>query len=233
MADAVAEALYARLLAGELSNGEYVQQAREAGVPAPIIAAILRDRVMATKAADSASANNSNAPLESAPSPANVASDDPVAMALLWLRSQSNHWGARAAERLGDGNDFLPDLELYDSCEVDDEGATHLAVALAANTVLTEINLESNSFGLTGCQALAEALRKNRTLVSLKIGGNNNVSDEAAAAIAAALTDAGGNSALRELDMSSCPNLGSVGREALHAAWTGGTPGRMADGLRL
>ena len=54
-AAAAAEALYARLQAEEISNAEYVKLAREAGVPAAIVAAIVRDRVMALPAAASGS----------------------------------------------------------------------------------------------------------------------------------------------------------------------------------
>ena len=78
--------------------------------------------------------------------PIDVSSEPPMSAvdaSLAWLRSRPGSWGARAAERLGPANDFLFDLELYDSCDIDDEGAGHLAVALASNSSLTYLNLFS------------------------------------------------------------------------------------------
>jgi hypothetical protein len=78
------------------------------------------------------------------------------------------------------------------------DGAERLAAALTTNTAMTMLDLnEFNEIGDQGAIALGAALKLNRGLTSLFIA-NNGITEEGAAAIADALDPfAGGNTALK------------------------------------
>ena len=173
-----AEALRAALDAGSLSAAEYVKRARELGVDAASVAAAIKATVVASPAPDPprSTANTTAAAEVQATEISDVPIDD-VEAALAWLQARPGKWGSRAAERLGPGNDFLYDLDLYDSCDIDDAGVRVLATALAANSTVTSVNLNSNAITGAGVGHLCAALQKNSTVTSLDLGQNYIGSD--------------------------------------------------------
>lgn len=170
---ATPESLRTALDSGLLPPADYVKQAREVGVDAATVASAIKAIVVA-KSAGATSAPG-GAAVAAPTAEVDVSSDAPVndlEAALAWLRSRPSKWGMRAAERLGPGNDFLFDLDLYDSCDIDDEGARVIAIALASNSTLTSINLSQNRISDAGVGHLCEALRTNRTVTRLDVGKN-------------------------------------------------------------
>ncbi len=85
--------------------------------------------------------------------------------------------------------------------------AQAIAAALAENTNLLALSLESTEIGDHGASALAELVSANRTLEYLNLG-RNGIGAAGFAAMAGALK---GNSTLQELSLSD-QRLGSVGR---------------------
>ena len=172
MADAATDtpdSLLAALDAGTLQPPEYVRRAREIGVDTGTVAAAVR------KHKDKATLEAAAAADGGAPEEASAISDPPASGAeasLAWLRARPGNWGSRSAERLGPGNDFLFDLELYDSCQIDDEAAGHIATALAANTTVTEINLTDNQIGDAGAEQLFQAVQSSGSVTSLDLTRN-------------------------------------------------------------
>ena len=178
------DALRQALDAGTLTPADYVRLAREAGVDTTVVAAAIKSAIFAMGAA---------APKQLAAPPANApatpdislgvnAALDDVDAALEWIRAQPK-WGMRAAERLSSGNDFLYDLDLYDTCEIDDEGARRIAVALKPHRTITSVNLSDNKISDRGVQHLCESLQTNSTVTSIDLGKNNIGADGATALI--------------------------------------------------
>lgn len=222
----LAASLLSDLQTGAITKAAYASQARDAGVDAKVVAANLRSAVSDGVAAVAAEkerlesqAAASAAFTDQAPATANsldLSSElTPVEAALAWLKTRPHPWGARAAERLSDSNDFLYDLELYDSCEIDDEGASHLATALGDNTMLTSLNLSSNKISDPGIAALCEALKTNTTLTTLELSGNK-IGSAGAAALAGLLA---ASPTLKNLDLRGNDSLGDDGRAAIQSAW--------------
>merc|ERR1719272_1023887 len=95
--------------------------------------------------------------------PTGPAAADAVATSLAWLREHGGAWGARAAERLGPGNDFMPDLELVDESrggkvpdgKIGPEATRRLAGALRDNVVVLSLLLGANAIGEQGALHLA------------------------------------------------------------------------------
>ena len=54
-----------------------------------------------------------------------------------------------------------------------DHGAEAIAEALRKNSTLVTLDLRSNEIGLAGAQVIADALRKNSTLLTLYLGFND------------------------------------------------------------
>lgn len=161
-------------------------------------------------------------------------SDDPIDVALEWLRSRpgrSAKWGARAAERLGADNDFLYDLEFIDSCGIDDEACTHIATCLRANNTLTSIDFGggSNRIGDVGCAALCDALHTNKSVVLLSLAANQ-IGDAGVRSLTTLIESS--SSPLLELDLNGNPAISDAAKAALRAAWAVGGA-RDAPRLRL
>ncbi|CAG9465229.1 unnamed protein product [Pedinophyceae sp. YPF-701] len=120
----------------------------------------------------------------------------------------------------------LHTLEISNS-EMTDEGAKHVAAALKDDTCtlralsLTNTNGNEGCFGDEGAAAIADALRHNRSLVSLDLS-NNNLTDRGQESLAAALAD---NTTLRNLDVWSCDGGSVRARDVLYAQ-------RYAIGMR-
>ena len=152
----------ADLAAGRLAPAEYVREARTAGISLLEITATLKSHMNAQKSTDKpddATVEDVVLPVgtyygrkHSTPvrvvdgifvpvTPTGPAAADAVATSLAWLREHGGAWGARAAERLGPGNDFMPDLELVDESrggkvpegKIGPEAARRLADALRDN----------------------------------------------------------------------------------------------------
>lgn len=157
-------------------------------------------------------------PVDAPTAPAAAA---PVEASLAWLRARGA-WGPRAVERLGPANDFLPDLDLYDESRggrspadcLGAEDAKHLACALAANCVLTSLNLGNNAIGEEGAAHFARALESNTTLTELNLA-DNSLGDAGARHVAAALLQ---NATLREVDARG-NGIGDAAAAELRAAW--------------
>jgi hypothetical protein len=66
------------------------------------------------------------------------------------------------------------------------EGARMLAEALRRNTSIVSLDLSSNNLDAEGASVLAEALRSNTSIVSIDVS-SNNVGSEGASALAVAL----------------------------------------------
>ena len=176
-----AESLKNALDNGALTPADYAKRARQAGVEVATVAAVLRGALVAPSAMATASTANITSGLEAV-----SISDGPlegVEASLAWLKARPAKWGARAAERLGPGNDFLYELDLYDSCAIDDEGARHIATALAANRTITSVDLRDNQIGDAGVEALITALQSSSIVTSLDLTGNKNIGEEAKAAL--------------------------------------------------
>ena len=140
----------------------------------------------------------------------------PADAALSWLRARGARWGLRAAERLAPDNDFLVDLDLHDSCGVDDEGATHIAVLLRENTTITSVDLSDNVVEADGARQLSEALRSNASITSLVLRANS-IGESGAQALADMLLV---NTTLTELDVSQQKEeLSDTAKERLRVAW--------------
>ncbi|KAF9308059.1 hypothetical protein BGZ91_007991 [Linnemannia elongata] len=69
-----------------------------------------------------------------------------------------------------------------DENSIGDNGAQALAEALKTNSTLTTLELQNNSIGYNGVQALAEALKTNSTLTTLYLDGNS-IGDNGAEAL--------------------------------------------------
>ena len=159
----------AALEAGTLSPADYFKQAREAGVDTTTIASVLKANVVAK----GAQRPDASPAASTAPASAGVsAAPGSIEAALEWLRARPHKWGQRAAERLTPENDFLVDLDLYDTCEIDDEGASYLATGLTTNSTVTSINLSQNIIGDAGVDSLCRALQASRVVTHLDLGCN-------------------------------------------------------------
>ncbi|KAG0009893.1 hypothetical protein BGZ82_003786, partial [Podila clonocystis] len=88
-------------------------------------------------------------------------------------------------------------------------GAEALGEALKTNSTLTTLNLESNSIGVDGAEALGEALKTNSTLTTLNLR-SNSIGDNGALALSEALKM---NSTLTTLDLA----WNSIGANGAHA----------------
>ncbi|KAF9342539.1 hypothetical protein BGX26_007326, partial [Mortierella sp. AD094] len=82
---------------------------------------------------------------------------------------------------------------------IGDSGAQALAEALRTNSTLTALNLSNNLIRSNGAQALAEALKTNSTLNTLNVW-NNSIGDNGARALSEALK---ANSTLATLFLES------------------------------
>ncbi len=71
----------------------------------------------------------------------------------------------------------LIDLRLG-CCSIDDQGMIYLSRALAQSTMLKEVQLQRNSFGFTGAQELAEAIKSSRSIQSLSLLGCDTMGEE-------------------------------------------------------
>jgi hypothetical protein len=206
-----ADALHADLVAGTLAPADYVKLAREAGVDTATVAAALKAVLVKAPAA----------PEPVAPPPSASTADvcdsasEGVDSSLRWLQTRPAAWGARAAERLGPANDFLFELELYDNCAIDDEGARHIAIALAANSTLTSVNLSSNRISDAGVQRLSQALHTARAVTALDLS-SNLVGASGAAALVRLLSSA--ECSLQNLNVEGS-DIPAEQRDALREAW--------------
>eukprot|EP00316_Scyphosphaera_apsteinii_P001568 CAMPEP_0119319206 /NCGR_PEP_ID=MMETSP1333-20130426/48742_1 /TAXON_ID=418940 /ORGANISM="Scyphosphaera apsteinii, Strain RCC1455" /LENGTH=310 /DNA_ID=CAMNT_0007325561 /DNA_START=46 /DNA_END=978 /DNA_ORIENTATION=- len=161
-------------------------------------------------------------PVAAEASPCAAAEPGSVEASLIWLRSKDT-WGARAAERLGPENDFLPELTLHDTSragrmeggKIGGEGAMHIAIALSANDVLTSLDLSCNQIGGDGAAHIARALLVNSTLIELNLS-DNELGDAAALRMAAALRT---NQTLLALDLRGNGIIEEATREELYSAW--------------
>ena len=63
------------------------------------------------------------------------------------------------------------------SCNIDDEGARHLATMLEKNTSLETLDLDNNKITDDGLKHLAIPLEKNTSLRWLSLNGNNITDD--------------------------------------------------------
>ncbi|XP_043074549.1 dynein regulatory complex subunit 5 [Puntigrus tetrazona] len=111
-----------------------------------------------------------------------------------------NHIGDRGARAIGKllTRAQLKRLVVCNN-QIRGPGAQALAHALSRNTSLVSLNLRLNRVGDEGGQALAQALVKNGTLVSLHLGGNN-LSEPTAVALSQTLVE---NRTLKNLNLSN------------------------------
>eukprot|EP00320_Phaeocystis_rex_P003569 CAMPEP_0119062510 /NCGR_PEP_ID=MMETSP1178-20130426/6082_1 /TAXON_ID=33656 /ORGANISM="unid sp, Strain CCMP2000" /LENGTH=267 /DNA_ID=CAMNT_0007043797 /DNA_START=23 /DNA_END=823 /DNA_ORIENTATION=+ len=216
----------ADLAAGRLTSREYVREARGAGVSLLEITATLKNHMNAQKDANDCSDAAAILPAgtyfgrtHSTPvkvvdgifvpvrriGPAAPGGEiGTAATSLAWLRDHCGAWGARAAERLGPDNDFMPDLSdesrggRLPGGKIGPEATRHLAAALRDNAVVTSLMLGDNALGTQGAAHLASALEVNRTLTELDLS-SNGLGDAGAAHLAAMLH---GNAALTAIDLS-------------------------------
>ena len=250
-ASPLALTMRADLAAGRITSAEYVREARAAGVSLLEITATLKSHMSPQKTADkpdAATADDEVLPAgtyygrtHSTPvrvvdgifvpaTPTGPAATDAAATALAWLREHAGAWGARAAERLGPENDFMPDLELIDESrggrvpdgKIEPEATRRIADALRGNGVLLSLLLGDNRIGEAGAAHLAAALEVNRTLTALDISGNG-LGDAGATHIAAMLRR---NTALTALDLRE-NGLSAAARGELARAWGGRDPARL------
>ena len=252
--------LKADLLVGHLTPADYAREARAAGVDAAEIVANIKQAVAAKETAtlggDGIPEPECILPAgkyfgrkhETAVKivdgifvPADAGTDktastapsaeDSVEASLLWLRQQKGTWGGRAAERLGPGNDFLPDLELHDESrggrvpdgKIGAEAARHLAAALQVNTVVETLNLGYNELGPEGVAHLASALESNRVVTDLNLAGNQ-LGDAGVPPLVAALKV---NSTLNALDVSD-NGIGVAAAAELRLAWGARDPAALS-----
>ena len=96
------------------------------------------------------------------------------------------------------------------NCQIGYEEAKALATALEKNTTLVSLDLYANNIGDEGAKALATALEKNTTLESLDLDVNT-IGDEGAKALATALEK---NTTIRGLNLNA-NNIGKEGIDAL------------------
>ncbi|KAH7054780.1 hypothetical protein BKA57DRAFT_434420 [Linnemannia elongata] len=109
-------------------------------------------------------------------------------------------------------NSILTTLNL-DHNSIGDNGAQALSEALKTNSTLTTLNLYSNKIGPNGAQALSEALKTNSTLTTLNLE-DNSIGDNGAQALSEALKS---NSTLTTLNLS-WNSIGDNGAQALSEA---------------
>jgi hypothetical protein len=95
-----------------------------------------------------------------------------------------------------------------------DDDAEELGAALASNTSLFELFLNSCSIGARGLRSIRGALKVNETLISL-ILTDIDIGDAGAEIMADALLT---NSSLRTLDLDTC-GIGAVGLKAIAKAY--------------
>ena len=111
------------------------------------------------------------------------------------------------------------------NCQIGYEEAKALATALEKNTTLVSLDLDVNSIGDEGAKALATVLEKNTTLQILELY-ENNIGDEGAKALATALEK---NTTLVTLN----PNFNSIGDEGAKALATALEKNTTIRGLNL
>ncbi|XP_030628529.1 dynein regulatory complex subunit 5 [Chanos chanos] len=116
--------------------------------------------------------------------------------------------GARAIGKLLNKS-ALKTLSVYDN-QIQGPGAQAIAHALTKNTTLLSLNLRLNRIGDEGGQALAQALLKNETLVYLHVGANE-MTEPTATAVSQALVM---NTRLKSINLS-CNKLGVDGGKVL------------------
>jgi Ran GTPase-activating protein (RanGAP) involved in mRNA processing and transport len=105
--------------------------------------------------------------------------------------------GASAIAEGLKGNEHLQELYLH-LCTIGNEGVSQLAIALRANTSLTDLRLGGNhDIGDYAADYLAEALRKNTTLTQLTLSGSQ-ITNKGAKKFAGMLSH---NSTLLELGL--------------------------------
>ena len=211
-----ADALRAALEAGSLSPADYFKEARACGVDTTTIASILKAAVVARDAQRDSRPELSGAARASGVFDANDFTPGSLDASLAWLRARPHKWGERAAERLTPDNDFLVDLDLYDTCEIDDEGARHLATGLKVNATVTSVNLSQNYIGDAGVDALCRALEAARMVTHLDLS-ENKVGAAGADALIRLLGSEG--CPLQTLRLSSNAGIGEQQQAALRSAW--------------
>ncbi|XP_060948012.1 dynein regulatory complex subunit 5 [Limanda limanda] len=120
-------------------------------------------------------------------------------------------------------------LEVLSMCDNDitDSGGKAIAQALSKNSTLVSLNLRLNRLRDEGGQAIAEALMNNNTLRHLHLGANE-VSGPTAIALAKVIAQ---NNTLKSINLS-CNNLGEDGGKALAEAMSHNTSVTECD-LRL
>ncbi|KAI4877557.1 hypothetical protein NFI96_028584, partial [Prochilodus magdalenae] len=130
---------------------------------------------------------------------------------LLELDLSHNLIGDRGTRALGKllNRSHLERLDIYNN-QIQGSGAQALAHALSKNTSLLSLNLRLNRLGDEGGQALAQALLKNNTLLNLNLAANE-LTEPTATALSHTLVQ---NSTLRNLNLS-CNRLGVDGGKAL------------------
>ncbi|KAM7367740.1 hypothetical protein PAMP_014020 [Pampus punctatissimus] len=124
--------------------------------------------------------------------------------------------GARAISKLLSRSK----LEILNMCDNDvrDSGAKAIAHALSKNSTLLSLNLRLNRLRDEGGQAIGTALLNNNTLLQLHLGGNE-VTEPTAIALSKALVH---NNTLKSINLS-CNRLGVDGGKALEEAMSHNT----------
>ncbi|CAM4742272.1 unnamed protein product [Rotaria magnacalcarata] len=133
-------------------------------------------------------------------------------MTLTTLNLSWSNIGEEGAAHLANAlatNKTLATLDLTYN-DIGEDGAAHLANALATNKTLTTLNISENNIGEDGAQHLANALATNKTLTTLDLT-YNDIGEEGAAHLANALAT---NKTLTTLDISG-NNIGDDGAEHL------------------
>ena len=113
-------------------------------------------------------------------------------------------------------NTTLEVFNIYGNNRIGDVGAAALADALAVNSSLRVLWVNSCGIGAVGWRAIADALKTNSSLESL-VMANNKIGDAGASASTDALATATTTS-LKELCLCNC-DIGDEGALALGRAW--------------
>ncbi|CAK6962733.1 dynein regulatory complex subunit 5 [Scomber scombrus] len=122
--------------------------------------------------------------------------------------------GARAVGKLLTSSK----LEILNMCDNDirDHGAKAIAQALSKNSTLLSLNLRLNQLRDEGGQAICKALLNNSTLLDLHLGGNQ-VMEPTAFALSKTLVQ---NNTLKSINLS-CNSLGVVSKEFVYIVGEG------------
>ena len=103
---------------------------------------------------------------------------------ILWLHSSSLTGGIKQVSDNLFNNETLEQLVLYHVTGITDEDMTHISTMLATNTTLKELWLFNCNITDNIVRYICEGLTKNRTLTTLDIGDNHQITSVSTSTIA-------------------------------------------------